>query len=101
MQEPPTRVLSPVPDPQGPSGTNGRPEAPAKPKLKKLRLAVILAGLAALALVSTVFGMMMAVSSDLPQLENRAEYRHAKNSVLKDHMDRFLGVLTGRDNRII
>jgi penicillin-binding protein 1A len=74
---------------------------PGRPRIKKLRLFAILLGLALLALISTVFGMMMAVASDLPQLENRAEYKNAKNSVLKDHMDRFLGVLTGRDNRII
>ena len=63
-------------------GTNGTGDPPVKPKLKKLRLAVILAGLAGLALVSTVFGMMMAVSSDLPQLENRAEYKRSTNSVV-------------------
>jgi penicillin-binding protein 1A len=74
---------------------------PGRPRIKKLRLLAILLGLFLLALISTVFGMMMAVASDLPALENRAEYRNAKNSVLKDHMDRFLGVLTGRDNRII
>ena len=32
-------------------------------------------GLGLLALVSTVFGMMMAVASDLPALENRKEYK--------------------------
>jgi hypothetical protein len=40
-----------------------------RPRLKRLRLAFILFGLAILALVSTAFGMMMAVASDLPQLE--------------------------------
>jgi penicillin-binding protein 1A len=74
---------------------------PGRPRIKKLRLFAILLGLFVLALISTVFGMMMAVASDLPALENRAEYKNAKNSILKDHMGRFLGVLTGRDNRII
>ena len=32
--------------------------------------------------MSTVFGMLMAVASDLPALENRAEYRAARNSIL-------------------
>src|SRR5918998_507499 len=82
MQEPPTKVLTPHAPAGGPSGSNGTVDPPAKPKLKKLRLAVILGGLGALALVSTVFGMMMAVSSDLPQLENRAEYQRSKNSVV-------------------
>jgi penicillin-binding protein 1A len=77
-------------------------EPPAgRPRIKKLRLFAILLGLGLLALISTVFGMMMAVASDLPALENRAEYRNAKNSILKDRQGRFLGVLTGRDNRII
>jgi penicillin-binding protein 1A len=60
----------------------GRPPRPPKPKLKKLRLALVLLGLAALALISTVFGMLMAVASDLPALENQAEYAKARNSVL-------------------
>jgi penicillin-binding protein 1A len=58
------------------------PPPPPKPKLKKLRLALVLLGLGALALVSTVFGMLMAVASDLPALENQAEYAKARNSVL-------------------
>ncbi len=107
MQEPPTRVLSPVPPLEGPSGTNGRHDPPVKPKLKKLRLAVILAGLAGLGLVSTVFGMMMAVSSDLPQLENRAEYQRSKNSVVVAEPTRkgedppALAKLTNNQNRIL
>jgi penicillin-binding protein 1A len=43
---------------------------------------LILLGLGALAVVSTVFGMMMAVASDLPQIENRQVYRAAVNSYL-------------------
>ena len=51
------------------------PEPPRKrPKVRKLRLLVVLIPLLLLALVSTVFGMMMAVASDLPALENRKEY---------------------------
>ena len=107
MQEPPTTVLTPHASAGGPSGSNGAPEAPAKPRLKKLRLAVILAGLAGLALVSTVFGMMMAVSSDLPQLENRAEYKRSKNSVVVGEATRRgadppqLAKLTNNQNRIL
>ncbi len=107
MQEPPTTVLTPHASAGGPSGSNGTLEPAAKPKLKKLRLAVILAGLGALALVSTVFGMMMAVSSDLPQLENRAEYKRSKNSVVvaeptrKGEHPRQLAKLTNNQNRIL
>ena len=53
-----------------------RTAAARKPKVRKLRLFWILFGLGALAIVSTIFGMMMAVASDLPQIENRAEYKH-------------------------
>ena len=106
MQQPPTTVLTPhVPAP-GASGPNGGPPAP-KPKLKKLRLAFILMGLCLLALVSTVFGMMMAVASDLPKLENKAEFKAAKNSIVyamptsKGADPPELAQLTGNNNRIL
>ena len=51
-----------------------------RPRLKRLRLALILFGLSLLALVSTVFGMMMAVASDLPELENRARVQAARRT---------------------
>ena len=86
MPEPPTPTIHPAAV-QGPRlGTTGPPPPaippPAKPRLKKLRLTLILLGLSILAVVSTVFGMLMAVASDLPSLENTAEYKAAKNSVL-------------------
>jgi penicillin-binding protein 1A len=59
-----------------------RPPRRSKPKLKKVRLAFILLGIGLLAIVSAMFGMLMAVASDLPSLENRAEYRAARNSIL-------------------
>ena len=87
MHEPPTTVTTPRPPATavgpatgGPSGPSGPPVR--KPKVKKLRLLLILTGLSLLALVSTVFGMMMAVASDLPQLEGKAEYERAENSVV-------------------
>ena len=52
---------------------------------------LILIGLGALAIVSTVFGMMMAVASDLPQIENRQVYRAAANSYLYDDHWRLIG----------
>ncbi|MGI8512745.1 MAG: transglycosylase domain-containing protein [Solirubrobacteraceae bacterium] len=72
-----------------------------RPRVYKLRIALILIGLGALAMVSTVFGMMMAVASDLPALENRQEYRNAKNSILYDVNGEQIGILTGRQNRIL
>jgi len=71
-----------------------------KPKLKWLRLICILLGLGVLALVSFVFGMFIAVSRDLPQLENRTEFQHAKNSILVDFHGKPIGVLS-RQNRIL
>jgi penicillin-binding protein 1A len=70
-------------------------------RVKKLRLFLVLGGLSLLALVSTVFGMMMAVASDLPSLENRAEYQNARNSELVDVRGQPLGILTSPDNRIL
>src|SRR4051794_34908688 len=87
MPESPTSTLTPPSG--GRSGrfarSNGSPPQPperARPRVKKLRLAFLLLGLGILALISTVFGMLMAVASDLPALENKAEYDAARNSVL-------------------
>jgi penicillin-binding protein 1A len=66
-------------------------------RIRKLRVLALLAGLGALALVSTVFGMMMAVASELPRLE---EPSHT-NSVLLDDRGREIGVLTGNQRRIL
>ena len=58
--------------------------------------------LALLAVVSTVFGMMMAVASDLPDLENRKEYQDARNSVLYDYTGKqSLGILTTNQSRVL
>ncbi len=62
----------------------GGPGRPRKPRVRKLRLLLILIGLGVLAVISTVFGMMMAVAQDLPQIENRQVYRAAANSYLYD-----------------
>src|SRR5215213_1186202 len=72
-----------------------------RPRLKKLRLTLILAGLSIIALLSTAFGMMMAVAADLPDIENRAEFQRARNSVLYDRNGQFLGELTSNKSRVI
>jgi penicillin-binding protein 1A len=72
-----------------------------RPRLKRLRLALILFGLSLLALVSTAFGMMMAVASDLPQLENRQEFNKAQNSVLTDVHHTYLATLADQGRIII
>jgi penicillin-binding protein 1A len=72
-----------------------------RPRLKRLRLALILFGLSLLALVSTAFGMMMAVASDLPELENRQEFKKAQNSLLTDVHGRYLATLADQGRIII
>jgi len=78
------------------------PDPPlGRPRLKRLRLALILVGLSVLAVVSTAFGMMMAVASDLPQLENRTEFKHAQNSLLTDVHGSYLATLADQGRIII
>jgi penicillin-binding protein 1A len=73
-------------------------EPPKVPvRIRKLRVLALLAGLGLLAIVSTVFGMMMAVASDLPALEEPA----SQNSVIVDRRGERLGLLTGNTNRIL
>jgi penicillin-binding protein 1A len=75
---------------------------PPKRKLKKLRLALVLILLSALALLSTVFGMMMAVSNELPSLEAKAQFRAARNSsVFSDGGKVEIAHLTDNQNRIL
>src|SRR3954463_5536873 len=104
MQEPssPTLLRSPAGGPDASADGATPPPAPRR-RLKKLRLFILVLGLGLLALVSTVFGMMMAVASDLPALENRQEYKAAKNSVLEaaDGGHTEIARLTGNNNRIL
>src|SRR3712207_2950154 len=77
----------------------------ARPRVKKLRLLLVLSGLGLLALVSTAFGMMMAVAADVDELSLEADVRddgrEGRNSVLIDVHGRELGILRPPDNRII
>jgi penicillin-binding protein 1A len=67
-----------------------------------MRLGITLFALGILAVVSTVFGMMMAVAQDLPELESQNEFKAAKNSILYDAGGKHqLAVLTGENNRIL
>src|SRR4051812_48647022 len=92
VAEPPSITPLPLPE-SGPR--------PPRPKVKKLRLTLIVLGLGGLALVSTVFGMMMAVASDLPQLENEPRFRHARNSTLLDAHGRSLGLVVSNQNLVL
>src|SRR5215218_6765721 len=69
---------------------------PPRVRIRKLRVLGVLLGLSILAVVSTIFGMTMAVTHDLPRLEEPA----GKNSVLRDRNGVRLGLLTGNQKRI-
>jgi penicillin-binding protein 1A len=82
-----------------------RPHAKRKSKppkrrvrIRKLRLFALLIGLGLLAGVSTVFGMMMAVASDVPTL--LPETATPRNSVIYDLNGQKIGVLNGNEKRI-
>jgi penicillin-binding protein 1A len=69
------------------------PPMQGRPRVRKLRLLAILIGLIALAVISMVFGMLMAVASDIPQIENQQQYRSEKSSYLYDDQGRLIGQL--------
>jgi penicillin-binding protein 1A len=72
-----------------------------KPRLKKLRVLFVLLGLGVLAVVSMVFGMMMAVSQDLPAIYNFAQFKASKNSEVFDASGEPIGTLTSNQNKIL
>jgi penicillin-binding protein 1A len=83
-------------------GGGGQGDGPSRPRLRKLRLFLILTGLFLLALVSTAFGMMMAVASDIPLIENQQEYQHlGKNSYLFDDHWRPIGIFAAPNPEVI
>jgi penicillin-binding protein 1A len=73
----------------------------SKPRLKKLRILFVLMGLGVLGLVSMVFGMMAAVSRDLPAIYNFAQYKASKNSEVYDASGEPIGTLTSDQNKIL
>jgi penicillin-binding protein 1A len=90
--------LAPVPDPPP---VDGLAQPARRTKVKKLRLLAILLPLAVLAIVSTIFGMMMAVASDLPALQQLPQVAKRKNSILYDINGQRLTTLTSNQGRII
>ena len=73
----------------------------SKPRLKKLRILFVLLGLGVLGLVSMIFGMMAAVSQDLPAIYNFAEFKASKNSEVLDATGQQIGTLTSNQNKIL
>ncbi len=72
-----------------------------KPRLKKLRILFVLLGLGALGLFSMVFGMIMAVSQDLPAIYDFAQYKASQNSEVLDASGEPIGTLTSNQNKIL
>lgn len=72
-----------------------------KPRLKKLRVLFVLLGLGILSVVSMVFGMMAAVSQDLPAIYDFAQYKASKNSEVVDANGELIGTLTSDQNKIL
>ncbi|MGD9734576.1 MAG: transglycosylase domain-containing protein [Solirubrobacterales bacterium] len=66
-----------------------------------LRILFVLLGLGILAVVSMVFGMMAAVSQDLPAIYNFAQYKASRNSEVYDDNGVPLGTLTSDQNKIL
>src|SRR3954447_7099977 len=93
----PRRRGGEVPPPAPPPS----PESKRKPRLKKLRILFVLLGLSVLALVSMIFGMMAAVSQDLPAIYNFAQYKASKNSEVFDASGEPIGTLTSDQNKIL
>ncbi len=73
----------------------------SKPRLKKLRILFVVMGLGVLGLVSMVFGMMAAVSRDLPAIYNFSQYKASKNSEVFDASGEPIGTLTSDQNKIL
>jgi penicillin-binding protein 1A len=92
--------IPPAPvSPTSPAAPN--PPSQRKPRLKRLRVLFVLLGLGILALVSMVFGMMAAVSQDLPAIYNFSQYKASKNSEVFDANGVPIGTLTSDQNKIL
>ncbi len=94
--------------PPSPVDADALPEDPfeprppvGKPRVRKRRLLLAILPLVLLAIVSTVFGMMMALARELPNLETAREFQSARNSVLVDRLNAPLGILASDRNRVL
>ncbi len=85
-----------LPAPPGPPPRRG-----GRPRLKKLRVALVLFALTVLAFIAWIFGIMMAVGQDLPQLEARQQYQNAQNSRILDRNGEELATLYGNEHRTL
>ena len=74
--------------------------AGSRPRLKRLRFLLILFAVLLLGLISFVFGIFVAVASDLPSLTKFSQLKEAQSSVLLDDLGHPIGVLS-EQNRVI
>jgi penicillin-binding protein 1A len=93
--------IPPVPPAPATAPSPPSPPDKSRPRLKKLRVLFVLLGLGVLAVVSMVFGMMAAVSQDLPAIYDFAQYKASKNSVLVDANGEEIGTLSSDQNKIL
>src|SRR3954465_2511442 len=71
-----------------------------RPRIKKLRVILVAVPFGLLALVSTVFGMMMAVAADVNGLDTTQLFREAHSSRVTDLHGQPLGILSDQ-NRVV
>jgi penicillin-binding protein 1A len=83
-----------------PSVESAAPPARGRPRLKRLRFLLILLAVLLLGLVSFVFGMFVAVASDLPSLTRFSQFKNAQSSILTDDLGHPIGVIS-EQNRVI
>ncbi|HEY5342768.1 MAG TPA: transglycosylase domain-containing protein [Solirubrobacteraceae bacterium] len=72
----------------------------SRPRLKRLRFLLILFAVLLLGLVSFVFGIFVAVASDLPSLTKFSQFKNEQSSYLYDDVGHPIGVLS-QQNRVI
>jgi penicillin-binding protein 1A len=82
------------------SGFGNTTEA-TKPRIKVLRVLFVLFGLGILAVASVLFGMVMAVSQDLPAIERYTQFTEGENSVLTDSQGEVISTISSNQNRFL
>jgi penicillin-binding protein 1A len=85
--------------PPAPPAT-GEQRSAGRTRLKRLRFLALLFAVLVLGLISFVFGMFVAVASDLPSLTRFSLYKDEKSSTLYDDLGHPIGVLS-QENRVI
>ncbi len=71
----------------------GRARRPRRPRVRKLRLLFVIAAFGVLAVISTLFGVLTSIASDLPRLENTVQFSHTVDSYMYDDHGQPIGPL--------